>query len=151
VANSNINTVSVIDTATNIVTATVNVGVNPDRIVVSPDGKKVYVVNSADGTISVIDTATNTVTAIVSVGQDVGAVTFSSDGSQIYVLKGNFFSNEGTVSIIDAATNVVKTTVNLGSLPNQIAIGNVPHKAPADFNYLIIASMVVLYIRKKLS
>ena len=57
------NTVSVIDTATNTVTATVNVGRSPAGVAVTPDGRKVYVANRLDaGTVSVIDTATNTVT-----------------------------------------------------------------------------------------
>ena len=45
VTNSNSNTVSVIDTATNTVTDTVNVGTTPYGVVVSPMGTKVYVTN----------------------------------------------------------------------------------------------------------
>ena len=45
VTNYGSNTVSVIDTATNTVTATVTVGTNPRGVAVSPDGKKVYVAN----------------------------------------------------------------------------------------------------------
>ena len=54
-------TVSVIDTATNMVTATVHVGNYSSGVAVNPDGKKVYVANLYNRT-SVIDTATNTVT-----------------------------------------------------------------------------------------
>ena len=66
-------TVSVIDTATNTITATVPVGINPYGGAISPDGTNVYVVNANiypyyNGTVSVIDTATNTVTATVKVG-----------------------------------------------------------------------------------
>ena len=50
-------TVSVIDTATKAVTATVSVGRGPKEIAVTPDGTKVYVANSESGSISVIDTA----------------------------------------------------------------------------------------------
>ena len=39
------NTVSVINTATNTVSATITVGTNPNGISVSPDGSKVYVAN----------------------------------------------------------------------------------------------------------
>ena len=45
VANLGSNTVSVIDTATNTVTDTVNVGSYPRGVAVNPDGKKVYVTN----------------------------------------------------------------------------------------------------------
>lgn len=46
--------VSVIDTATNTVTATVRVGEGPFYALVSPDGSAVYIHNSWDETISVI-------------------------------------------------------------------------------------------------
>ena len=46
------NTVSVIDTATNTVTAPpVPVGQFPQGVAVTPDGKYVYVVNQGDGTV----------------------------------------------------------------------------------------------------
>jgi YVTN family beta-propeller protein len=60
--------VSVIDTATNTVTATVpEVGGRPG-VAVTPDGARVYVPNWVSGDVSVIDTATNTVTTTVPVG-----------------------------------------------------------------------------------
>jgi YVTN family beta-propeller protein len=55
------NTVSVIDTATNTVTATISVGNGPVGVAVKPDGSKLYVANVVDNTVSVIDTATNIV------------------------------------------------------------------------------------------
>jgi YVTN family beta-propeller protein len=61
-------TVSVIDTATNNVTANVSVGPTPEGVAVTPDGSKVYVANNANATVSVIDTGTNTVIATVNVG-----------------------------------------------------------------------------------
>jgi YVTN family beta-propeller protein len=68
ITNSGSGTVSVIDTAINAVTATVNVGDFPYGVAVNPAGTKVYVANIASNTVSVIDTATNTVTASVNVG-----------------------------------------------------------------------------------
>ncbi|MEU9048496.1 YncE family protein, partial [Kitasatospora sp. NPDC048343] len=65
VTNEGDNTVSVIDTATNTVTATVVVGTGPFDVAVTPDGLHAYVTNEGDNTVSVIDTATNTVTATV--------------------------------------------------------------------------------------
>jgi YVTN family beta-propeller protein len=68
VTNVNSNTVSVIDTATNTVIATIPVGTTPQGVAVTPDGSKVYVANSDSNTVSVIDTATNTVSATTPVG-----------------------------------------------------------------------------------
>jgi len=68
ITNLNDNTVSVIDTASNTVTATVPVGNFPNGVAVTPDGAHVYVANVVDGTVSVIDTASNAATATVDVG-----------------------------------------------------------------------------------
>jgi YVTN family beta-propeller protein len=61
------NTVSVIDTATNTVVATVPVGESPRDVGITPDGTHAYVANGFSNTVSVIDTATNTVVATVPV------------------------------------------------------------------------------------
>jgi YVTN family beta-propeller protein len=71
VGNQNSNDVSVIDTATNTVVATIPVGSFPAGIAVTPDGSKVYVANNVgSNTVSVIDTATNTVSATIPVGSN---------------------------------------------------------------------------------
>jgi YVTN family beta-propeller protein len=59
-ANAGSNDVSVIDIATNTVTATIPVGTNPLGVAVTPDGSKVYVANFGDDNVSVINTATKT-------------------------------------------------------------------------------------------
>jgi len=65
ITNYNDKTVSVIDTTTNTVIATVNVGNEPIGVAVT--GKNVYVTNQASNTVSVINTKTNKVTATVPV------------------------------------------------------------------------------------
>ena len=50
ITNTGSNTVSVIDTATNTVTATIPVGGEPYSVAVSPDGSKVYVANQSPTT-----------------------------------------------------------------------------------------------------
>jgi|SRR5712671_4242095 len=67
ITNWNSNTVSVIDTATNAVSATIPVGPTPMGVAVSPDGSKVYVANELHD-VSAIDTATNTVIATIPFG-----------------------------------------------------------------------------------
>ena len=80
VANSDSNTVSVIDTATNKVVATVGVGVNPSGVAVTPDGTHAYVANNGSNNVSVIDTASNTVVATVPVGVGPDGVAVTPDG-----------------------------------------------------------------------
>ncbi|PEQ45635.1 YncE family protein, partial [Bacillus cereus] len=66
--NSGSNNVSVIDTSTNTVVATVLVGNSPFGVAITPDGNFAYVTNSGSNNVSVIDTSTNTVVATVLVG-----------------------------------------------------------------------------------
>ena len=68
ITNTGSNSVSVIDTATNTVVATVPVGFAPLGVAVNPAVTRVYVANFTPGNVSVIDTATNTVAATVAVG-----------------------------------------------------------------------------------
>jgi YVTN family beta-propeller protein len=68
VANDDANTVSVIATATNTVSATIPVGSGPDGVAVTPDGSKVYVANANSNNVSVIATTTNMVIATIPVG-----------------------------------------------------------------------------------
>ena len=62
------NSVSVIDTATNTVVATVAVGQHPSSVTVNPTGTRLYVANQSSDSVSVIDTATNAVVTAVVVG-----------------------------------------------------------------------------------
>jgi YVTN family beta-propeller protein/VCBS repeat-containing protein len=117
VANFGDGTVSVIDAATNAVTATITVGFEPHAVAVSPDGTRVYVTNSGTNTVSVIDTATNSVTATIVVGSGPNAVVVSPDGGRVYV------ANFNGVSVIDTATNVVVATVtDVGGSPRALAV-----------------------------
>jgi len=113
ITNYDSGTVSVIDTATNKVTATVSVGGSPYGVAVSPDGSKVYVTTD---TVSVIDTATNNVTATVSVGSSLVGIAVNPDGTKVYVTSWN----KQTVSVIDTATNKVTATVPAEWRPSGI-------------------------------
>ncbi len=74
VTNSQSNSVSIVDTATNTVVATVPVGSAPSGVAgltgvaVNPAGTRVYVVDNHANNAAVIDTATNAVVATVAVG-----------------------------------------------------------------------------------
>jgi uncharacterized repeat protein (TIGR01451 family) len=112
------NEVSVIDTATKLVGATVSGLHGPWGVAVNPNGKNVYVTNLASNNVSVINTKTNTVTAQVPVGNWPYGVAVTPDGTQVYV------ANYGgvTVSVINPSTNTVATTVPVGN--NSVAFGH---------------------------
>jgi YVTN family beta-propeller protein len=103
------NTVSRINTATNLVTDTITVGTGPVGVAVSPDGSSVWVTNYGDGTVSQINTANNTVVATTTVGVGPQGVAVSPDGSSVWVT--NY--GDGTVSRIifppQAPSNVSAT------------------------------------------
>jgi len=112
------NNVTVIDTITNKVVTTIEVGLAPSGVAVAPDGTKVYVANeTVNGTVSVIDTATNAVSATIAVGNNPIGVAVKPDGRKVYV------ANKGrhsTVSVIDTATDSVSTTIDVGPRPSAL-------------------------------
>lgn len=118
ISNSGSNNVSVINTVTNTVVATLSVGSGPHGVCVRQDGKSVYVANSSSNNVSVINTATNTIVATVSVGNTPNQVCISPDGESVYVT--NLGSN--TVSVINTATNTVVATVSVGIGPYGICV-----------------------------
>jgi len=81
--------VSVIDTATNTVTATVAIGASPYGVAVSPDGSHAFVTDYSEHTVFVINTATNAFAGVINVGGTPYEVAFSPDGSHAYVTTSN--------------------------------------------------------------
>ena len=102
ITNYNSNNVSVIDTATSAVTATITVGSHPYGVAVTPDGSKIYVANVGSNSVSVIDTATNTVTATIAVGIGPLGVAVTPDGSKVYVTSPDY--SQGTSACSRMAT-----------------------------------------------
>jgi YVTN family beta-propeller protein len=120
---SGTNTVSVIDTATNMVVATIPVGKFPGGVAVAPDGKHVYVTNNQANTVSVIDTASNTVVATVPVGASPKGLAVTPDGKHVYVAATTCCLLLGQVSVIDTGSNTVVATVpGVGQAPVAVAI-----------------------------
>jgi YVTN family beta-propeller protein len=110
VTNSGSGTVSVIDTTTDTVTATVSVGSRPFGV--AANSTRVYVTNSGSNDVSVIDTNNNTVVATIPVGLRPLGVAVNPQGTRAYVAN----SGSGSLSIIDASTNTVITTlINAGN------------------------------------
>jgi YVTN family beta-propeller protein len=95
--------VAVIDTAQNKVLGTIAVPKGPHGLVVTPDGRKVYVSSDGASTVSVIDTATDRVVTSVDVGLNPHGLSVSGDGSRVLVL--GWGSNRAL--IIDTVTDRV--------------------------------------------
>ncbi len=106
------NSVSVINTATNTVTADISVGDMPYGVSVSPDGSRIYVTNFGANSVSVINAATNTVSTTISVGDSPYGILVSPNG-KAYVA--NRMGN--SVSVINTTTNTVVSTIAVVSKP----------------------------------
>jgi YVTN family beta-propeller protein len=105
-----------IDTATDTVVGKVTVGQHPAHVVVSPDGRWVYVTNGGDNTVSVVDAGAMKVVATIATGAFPHGIRLSPDGRQAYVanLKG------GTVSVIDTASRQQVASIPVGRGPAQV-------------------------------
>jgi YVTN family beta-propeller protein len=120
ITNNDSNSVSVINTATNTVIATIAIGYGPLGVSVSPDGGRVYIGSAGINTVGVIETATNTVIATIPSGPTAGIAT-SQDGRRVYAA--NFYDQ--TLSVIDTKTNTVIATVpGVGVSPFGLAVAN---------------------------
>ncbi|MEO8101152.1 MAG: choice-of-anchor D domain-containing protein, partial [Betaproteobacteria bacterium] len=133
IANRTDNTVSVIDTPTNSVVATIPVGVNPYGVAVNPAGSRVYVSNQNASSVSVIDAASNTVVATVPVGINPLGLAVTPGGNRVYAA----VAVSNAVYVIDGASNSVLTTIPVGGSPIGVAInpaGTLAYVANASSN-----------------
>ncbi len=99
---------TVIDIATgSIRTVIEDVGIEPEGVTFTPDGKRVFVTAEATNTVVVIDPWTGTILADILVGNRPRRGVFTPDGSEYWV------TNElgGTISIIDTATLQITDTI----------------------------------------
>lgn len=101
------NTVSVIDTVTNLVTYTVAVGTNPLGVAIKPDSMIAYVVNNGSDSVSVVDLDTGlVVTTITHVSFSTPKlVAINPAGTKAYV------TNSGDITIINVSNNTVSGIV----------------------------------------
>jgi YVTN family beta-propeller protein len=95
--------VAVLDTAQKKILGTIAVPKGPHGLVVTPDGRKVYVSSDGASTVSVIDTAVDRVIASIDVGANPHGLAVSADGSRVLV--SGWGSNRALV--IDTVTDRV--------------------------------------------
>ncbi|MBL0122652.1 MAG: choice-of-anchor D domain-containing protein [Betaproteobacteria bacterium] len=117
ITSQNSNNVSVIDTSTDTVVATIAVGSPSYGVAVNPGGTRVYVTHPGNDSVSVIDTSSNTVIAPVSVGTSPNGIAVSPDGTRVYVA-----NSSNSVSVIETVGNTVIATLTVGTNPFGIAV-----------------------------
>src|SRR3989454_5197459 len=92
-------TVSVIDTASDRVVATIKTGGKPRGIAASPDGRRLYVSDQPNGSLVVVDLAAREISEQIPVGKSPEGVTISRDGALIAVA----VEENNNVALIPAA------------------------------------------------
>ncbi|MBK6993646.1 MAG: HYR domain-containing protein [Lewinellaceae bacterium] len=126
---ANSNSISVVNTGTNIVETTIPVGNKPVMAAATgsatnPTANRLYVVNSNSNSVSVINTNTHSVIATIGVGDNpVAAATGSATNptaNRIYIVN----SNSNSVSVINPMTNSVEATIAVGGKPVAAATGS---------------------------
>ena len=117
VGNFKDNTVSVIETASGRVVATVPVAAGPDGIVVTRDGAAVYVSGSSATSVSVIDAAADRVAQAVETGKGPQGLALTPDGRTVLVA----VNGEDRVALIDTASRAIVATVPVAK-PHTIAV-----------------------------
>lgn len=117
VGNFKDNTVSVIDTASNGVVATVPVADGPDGIVVSRDDAQVFVSGSSASVLSVIDAASDKVVASIEVGKGPQGLAVTPDGRWVLAA----VNGEDRVALIDSGTRSVVASWPVAK-PHTIAV-----------------------------
>jgi YVTN family beta-propeller protein len=127
VANLRNDTVSVIDTAANLVVATIPVGDEPIDVAITPDGREVYVPVPGDDAVAVIDTTTNTVMSVpdgqgIAVGGTPNLIAIAPGGRRAFVTN----LADGTMSVIDTVSKrkAEGAPIPVGNPPSAIVVAS---------------------------
>jgi YVTN family beta-propeller protein len=149
VTNAFSSSVSVVDTATNQVSATITfpAGSGPYAAAITPDLKKVYVTSMDLGStcgpnnaVFVIDTSSNTVGANpIAVGCEPTSISITPDGTHAYVA--NQF--DSTVSVIDTTADAVTQTI---VFPRAATLASIAISPDGQRAYVTALGLDILYL-----
>jgi YVTN family beta-propeller protein len=113
------NNVTIIDTATWSVAATVPVGTAPVRVAFSADSQTVYVTNKTTNTISELrNTGTWGVVRTIPVGAQPFEMAVDSAAQRLYVAN----AQSATVGVVNLATGVMTASVPVPNAPQSLAL-----------------------------
>jgi YVTN family beta-propeller protein len=129
VVNSGANTLTIVDVNTNrpLHTTNLELGGSPSDVVVTADGRTLYVSNTALNSVSAIDTSSFQVARTISVG--LRPVGLALVPGRPVLLVAN--TGAGTISVIDTTRNTEITTIPVDPQPATLAVD-----APGAFAYV---------------
>ena len=111
------NTVSVIDTDSGTVVATVPVSAGPHGMAITRDGRTVYVSGDGSSSVDVIDTATDKVVKTIEVGKTPNGIALTPDNRLLLVT----VYGDNRLALIDTSTQSVASTIPVPK-PHTVAI-----------------------------
>ncbi|WP_239093473.1 beta-propeller fold lactonase family protein [Paractinoplanes abujensis] len=105
-----------------LVVGTIRVGAEPEGVVVSPDGRTVYVANQNSRILSVVDAATRKVSS-VQLRNTPRFVAVSRDGRTVFASMYEDDKHTGSgVAVVDAASRKVVRYLDTGHMPYTLAV-----------------------------
>jgi WD40 repeat protein len=125
--------VAIIDPKTNDVVGTIETGsTNAHRLIISPDGQRLYTENEEDATISVIDLPHRRLIGKIRTPHPLAGIAISADGRTIIAVD----DAEPNLFLIDAASENIRT-VPLQGVPNAAQIA----RYADDFSLLAVSAV----------
>lgn len=107
---------TVVDTRSLDVIATVATGRAPHQLTFTPDGARALVTNGSDGTVSIVNVVTPVKVADIATGPSPAGIATSSLSAAVYVID----RQDGSISVLDPAAREVRTRIaakpGLGSI-----------------------------------
>jgi YVTN family beta-propeller protein len=130
IADRGLDQVHVFDIATLNSSLSINVGLDPWGIDITPDGSLVFVANEDSHNVSVIDTSLNSVTTTIFLAADADPrdVDISGDGQYAYVTSGEI-AGVDAVYVIEVSSLTLIDTIFLGGSSNPNALAVAPNFA----------------------
>ena len=118
VGNSRDASISVIDTSSNKVTSTFDIGAkHSNRLKFTPDSSLVLVSDLGAGDLLFVDVPTHTVTKRLHLGSNTEGILIVPDGSRAFVA----VSGDDKVAVVDLKTRSVISTFSVGKNPDSMA------------------------------
>ena len=124
---ANNGTISVYDTTSQTIAKTIEVGLHPSAMALSPDGGRLYVANANSDTISVIDTAGDTIESTIDVrlnksaplGSAPNALVVSQDGRTLYVAN----AGNNAIAVVEPGSgDPIRGFIPVGWFPTALAL-----------------------------
>jgi YVTN family beta-propeller protein len=111
--------VAVIDRSTHKVVDAIDSGsTNGHRLIISPDGQRLYTENEEDGAVSVIDLPNRKLLRKIQTPRALAGITISADGRTVVAVD----DEQPTLFLIDTATDSVTESVQLEGVPQAAQI-----------------------------